>query len=78
MSYAARESICMGSAVPNNASITMLKTALEHMSSNDYRVVIKADKRPTREHQCFNGSTFDEVAIMNEDDQFERNFLRKK
>jgi hypothetical protein len=49
----------------NNAYIPLFKTALERMPTDDYKVVIRADKTPTGEHwHWFSASTLDEVAIV--------------
>ena len=50
----------------NNAYVPLFKTALEHMPTDDYKVVvIRADKTPTGEHlHRFNAPALDEVAIV--------------
>jgi hypothetical protein len=43
----------------------LFRTALEHMPNDDYKVVIRADKRPAGTHErTFNAPTIDEVAIL--------------
>ena len=43
----------------------MFKTALERMPTDEYKVVIRADKRPSSEHErCFNAPTINDVAIV--------------
>ena len=50
---------------PNNAYVALFKTALERLPTDDYKVVIRADKTPTGEHRCrFNAPTLGEVAIV--------------
>lgn len=49
----------------NNQLITLFKTALETMPSDDHKIVIRADKRPAGEHERrFNAPTLNEVAIV--------------
>ncbi|GBP95661.1 hypothetical protein EVAR_67867_1 [Eumeta japonica] len=49
----------------HHALVRLFKSALERMPNNDYKVVIKADKRPSRTHErTFNAPTIDEVAIL--------------
>ncbi|XP_046668407.1 uncharacterized protein LOC124359579 [Homalodisca vitripennis] len=49
----------------HHALIRLFKTALERMPSDDYKVVIRADKRPAGTHERrFNAPTIDEVAIL--------------
>ena len=48
-------------------------TALERMATDDYKVVIRADKRPTGTHErTFNAPTIDEVAILIVGENLER------
>ena len=48
-------------------------TALERMPTDDYKVVIRADKRPTGTHErTFNAPTIDEVAILIVGENLER------
>ena len=49
----------------HHALIRLFKTALDRMPSDDYKVVIRADKRPAGTHERqFNAPTIDEVAII--------------
>ncbi|KAF8770993.1 hypothetical protein HNY73_018457 [Argiope bruennichi] len=49
----------------HNALVRMFRTALERMLNNDYKVVIRADKRPAGKHErTFNVPTIDVVAIL--------------
>lgn len=49
----------------HNALIGLFKTALERMPRDDYKIVIRADKRPTGTHErTYNAPTIDEVAIL--------------
>jgi len=49
----------------HNAYIGIFKTALEHMPSEDLKVIIRPDKTPHGDHQRrFNVPTFNEVAIV--------------
>jgi hypothetical protein len=49
----------------NNAYVRLFKTALERMPTDDYHLVIRADKTPQGEHQGrFNTPTLDDVAIV--------------
>lgn len=49
----------------HHALVRLFKTALERMPSDDYKVVIRADKRPAGTHErTFNAQTIDEVAIL--------------
>lgn len=49
----------------HHALVRLFKSALERMPSDDYKVVIKADKRPSGTHEkTFNAPTVDEVAIL--------------
>lgn len=49
----------------HNNLIKLFKIALERMPSNDYQVVIRADKTPAGEHQRrFNAPTVDEIAVI--------------
>ncbi|GFY38801.1 putative DNA helicase [Trichonephila inaurata madagascariensis] len=50
----------------------MFKSALERMPNDDYKVVIKADKRPSGTHErTFNTPTIDEVTILIAGEQLE-------
>ncbi|XP_044592333.1 uncharacterized protein LOC123270358 [Cotesia glomerata] len=49
----------------HNQLVKLFKTALEMMPSDDYKIVIRADKRPAGEHERrFNAPTLNEVAIV--------------
>lgn len=49
----------------HHALIQLFKTALDRMPSDDYKVIIRADKRPTGTHERqFNAPTIDEVAVV--------------
>lgn len=53
-----------------NALVRLFTTAMERMPSDDYTIVIKADKAPAGEHAGrYNAPTMDEVAIMIAGDQ---------
>lgn len=44
---------------------SVIQTALDRMPSDDYKVVIRADKRPAGTHERqFNAPTIDEVAVV--------------
>lgn len=48
-----------------NNLIRLFKVALDRMPSDEYQIVIRADKTPTGEHKGrFNAPTIDEVAIV--------------
>ncbi|CAH0397640.1 unnamed protein product [Chilo suppressalis] len=48
----------------HHALVKLFKSALDRMPNDDYKVVIKADKRPSGTHErTFNAPT-DEVAIL--------------
>lgn len=48
-----------------HALVRLFKTALERMPNDDYKIVIRADKRPAGSHErTFNAPTIDEVAIL--------------
>ena len=49
----------------HNHLVQMFKTALERMPTDEYKVIIWADKRPSGEHErCFNAPTINDVAIV--------------
>ncbi|UYV77690.1 hypothetical protein LAZ67_15001947 [Cordylochernes scorpioides] len=49
----------------HNELIKLFKTAFEQMPSDDYKIIIKADKTPIGQHRRqFNAPTIDEVAIV--------------
>ncbi|AEE09607.1 putative DNA helicase [Cotesia vestalis bracovirus] len=57
----------------HHALVRLFKSALERMPSDDYKVVIKADKRPSGTHErTFNAPTVDEVAILIVGEQLEK------
>lgn len=48
-----------------NHLIQLFKYALESMPTDDYKIVIKADKTPKNHHKkCFNAPTINEIAII--------------
>jgi len=63
-----REAIVMriqGLLHSNNHLVRMFKTALEKMPSDDYKVVMKADKKPPGEHErLYNVPAINEVAVV--------------
>lgn len=57
----------------HNDYIKTFKTAMESVVSDDLKVVIKANKRPTGEHpRVFNAPSVNEVAIIINGNEFER------
>ncbi|GBP75982.1 hypothetical protein EVAR_32233_1 [Eumeta japonica] len=49
----------------HNGLVALFKTVLDHMPSDNHKIVIKADKTPTGQHiRRFNAPTIDEVAIV--------------
>ncbi|RCN48933.1 hypothetical protein ANCCAN_05042 [Ancylostoma caninum] len=57
----------------HNNLVKVFKTALERMPTDEYRIVIRADKRPAGEHERrFNAPTVNEVAVVMVEDEFER------
>ncbi|XP_058449412.1 uncharacterized protein LOC131429355 [Malaya genurostris] len=49
----------------NNELIKLFKTALERMTSDNHKILIRADKTPVGEHsRRFNAPTFDDVAVV--------------
>lgn len=57
----------------HHALVRLFKSALERMPSDDYKVVIKADKRPSGTHEgTFNAPTVDELAILIVGEQLEK------
>lgn len=57
----------------HNHLIQLFKTALDRMPSNEYQIVIRADKTPSGEHKGrFNAPTIDEVAIVMVGDEFNK------
>lgn len=49
----------------HHALVRLFKSALERMPIDDYKVVIRADKRPSgTQERTFNAPTIDEVAIL--------------
>ena len=45
--------------------VKLFRTALERMPTNDYKVIIRAGKRPAGTYEpTFNAPTIDEVAIL--------------
>lgn len=56
----------------NNALIKLFKTAIENMPTDDYTIVIRADKTPTGEHaRRYNAPTINEVAIVIVGEEFD-------
>lgn len=56
----------------HNELIRLFKTALDRMPSDDFKIVIRADKRPTGEHEKrYNAPTIDEVAIIIVGEEFD-------
>jgi len=56
-----------------NHLVKLFQTSLEQMPTDDYKVVIKADKTPSGEHERrFNAPTIDEVAIVMVGTEFDR------
>lgn len=52
--------------------IRLFTTAIERMPTDDYKVVINADKTPVGQHERrYNAPTIDEVAIVIVGDEFE-------
>ncbi|KIH67100.1 hypothetical protein ANCDUO_02572, partial [Ancylostoma duodenale] len=59
----------------HNSLVKLFKTSLERMPTDEYKIVIRADKRPVGEHERrFNAPTVNEVAvvIVGEDDDVDR------
>ncbi|KIH68829.1 hypothetical protein ANCDUO_00836 [Ancylostoma duodenale] len=53
--------------------VKVFKTALERMPTDEYSIVIRADKRPAGEHERrFNAPTVDEVAVIMVGDESDR------
>lgn len=49
----------------HNALVRLFKTALQRMPSDEYKILIRADKRPAGTHERqFNAPTIDEVAVV--------------
>lgn len=56
----------------HNALVRLFTTAIDRMPSDDYSIVIRADKRPPGQHERrFNAPTIHEVAIVIVGEQFE-------
>ncbi|KIH47189.1 hypothetical protein ANCDUO_22754 [Ancylostoma duodenale] len=57
----------------HNNLVKVFTTALERMPTDEYRVVIRADKTPVGEHERrFNAPTVNEVAVVMVGDEFDR------
>ncbi|EPB70224.1 hypothetical protein ANCCEY_10689 [Ancylostoma ceylanicum] len=57
----------------HNSLVNMFKTALDRMPSDEYKVVIRADKRPVGEHERrFNAPTVNEPAIVIVGNEFDK------
>ncbi|XP_071042241.1 uncharacterized protein [Parasteatoda tepidariorum] len=55
----------------HNQLIRLFRTALDKMPSDNYKVVIRADKTPAGHHKGkYNAPTLDEVAVVIVDDEF--------
>lgn len=49
----------------NNELIRLFKTALDHMPTDNHKIIIRADKTPAGQHaRRFNAPTIDEVAVV--------------
>lgn len=49
----------------HNALVRLFKTAFQLMSSDEYKILIRADRRPAETHERqFNAPTIDEVAVV--------------
>lgn len=56
----------------HNELITVFKTALDQMPSDDHKIVIRADRRPVGEHERrFNAPLNNEVAVVIVGDEFQ-------
>lgn len=56
----------------HNELIRLFTTALDRMPSDDFKIVIRADKRPTGEHERrYNAPQIEEVAIVIVGEEFE-------
>lgn len=57
----------------HNHLVKLFKVALDQMPSDDYKVIIRADKTPSGEHErCFNAPTINEVAVVLVGTEFDR------
>ncbi|KIH53763.1 hypothetical protein ANCDUO_16097, partial [Ancylostoma duodenale] len=57
----------------HNNLVKLFKTSLERMPTDEYKVVIRADKRPMGEHERrFNAPTVNEVAVVMVGEDFDR------
>ncbi|RCN34924.1 hypothetical protein ANCCAN_19224 [Ancylostoma caninum] len=57
----------------HNNLVKLFKTSLERMPTDEYKVVIRADKRPTGEHERrFNAPTVNEAAVVIVGEDFDR------
>ncbi|KIH66755.1 hypothetical protein ANCDUO_02915 [Ancylostoma duodenale] len=57
----------------HSSLVKLLKTSLERMPTDEYKVVIRAVKRPTGEHERrFNAPTVNEVAVVMVGEDFDR------
>src|SRR5258705_6277295 len=57
----------------HNSYVKDFKTALEMMPTDDYKLVIRADKTPTRQHERrYNAPTVNEMAIVIVGNDFDR------
>ena len=57
----------------HNSYANVFRVSLQRMASDEYKVIIKAVKRPAGEHErCFNEPVTNEVAIVIADNEFDR------
>jgi hypothetical protein len=57
----------------HNALVKEFISALERMPTDEYKIVIRADRTPTGEHErCFNAPTIGEVAIVIVGEEFDK------
>lgn len=60
----------------HNELIRLFTTALDRMPSDDFKIVIRADKRPTREHERrYNAPIIEEVAIFIVGEEFSGHYF---
>ncbi|KIH61445.1 hypothetical protein ANCDUO_08281 [Ancylostoma duodenale] len=57
----------------HNSLVRLFKTSLKRMPTDEYKIVIRADKRPAGEHERrFNAPTVNEVAVVMVGEDFDR------
>ena len=57
----------------NNNYVSSFKTAIKNMPSDDFNVIIRADRTPSGEHERrFNAPTTNEVAVLIAGQEFQR------